>query len=152
MMPHIHVERDTSISMAAIVRALTDFGPNRLDIFPNLAPRFYKVHEVGPLFADVTEGSDFAGGVWERAKYSWGSDMVRVDVTESNTFAPGSTWIYQLRPLRKGTRVVLDINRIPRTFKSRLLSIPLTLFGSKIFGGDLEKTLAWVAGQTSVRR
>ena len=49
--------------------ALTNFSEKRPQLWPHLDPRFYLVHARGDTWAEVTEGSDFAGGIWERARY-----------------------------------------------------------------------------------
>ena len=62
----------------------------------NSRPRFYQVHQLGETTAEVTEGSAFADGVWERARYDWSAPgTVRITVPDSNAFAPGGSWTYQ---------------------------------------------------------
>jgi hypothetical protein len=36
----------------------------------------YQVHEVGPDWAEVTEGSKIAGGVWAWERYEWSAPGV----------------------------------------------------------------------------
>ena len=59
----------TSVAPERVIDALTDFGPERPERWPNLDRRFYELHELRATSADVTEGSAFAGGIWERARY-----------------------------------------------------------------------------------
>src|SRR5882672_9975044 len=56
-------------------------GPGRSKFFGNSAEEYLKVHHLGPLQADVTEGS---GGIWERLHYNW-SDPNRVVLTTSDS-------------------------------------------------------------------
>ena len=87
---------ESALSPADIRAALTDFSDRRPALWPNLDPRFYQVHDLGENWADVTEGSSFLGGIWERDRYDWSTPgVVRIDVVESNAFAPGSYWEYR---------------------------------------------------------
>src|SRR5262245_49790034 len=95
-MPRIEFDLTTGVSPDRFIAALTDFSPARADLWPNIDSQHLKVHEVGPDWADVTEGSSLAGGVWERNRYDWSTaGTVRVETAESNTWRPGSFWLYR---------------------------------------------------------
>ena len=144
-MPTIRVQATTPVAAATIRAELTNFTDldRRLAAFRNLDRRWFRLHELDSASAVVTEGSSFAGGVWERVRYDWSDpDTVSLTVLESNAFAAGSSWTYTLHTLPEGgTRVVLRVDRRPRTPKGRLLALPLTLFGRAIFRADLQRTL-----------
>ena len=90
-MPRIEFDVTSGVSPDRFIAALTDFSPKRAEIWPNIDAEHLKVHEVGGDWADVTEGSSLAGGVWERNRYDWSTPgTVRVETTESNTWRPGS--------------------------------------------------------------
>ena len=73
-MATIHLTETTTSTPEQFVAGLTDFGPGRSQLFGNSADEYLKLHDAGPDWADVTEGS---GGVWERLHYDW-SDPNRV--------------------------------------------------------------------------
>jgi hypothetical protein len=124
------------------LRALTDFSPKRPELWPNLSPKLYQVHSVGQTEADVTEGSDGLGGIWERAHYDWSEPgVVLIQVEDSNAFAPGSWWRYQAEPVGSGSRVRFQFDRRPKNFKGQLASLLLALAGKRIFTKFLEETL-----------
>ena len=106
---------DTPLSEQRVRAALTDFSAHRPTVWPNLDPGLYQVHGRRPTWADVTEGSRFAGGIWERARYDWADPhWVSLTVTASNAFAPGSSWDYATTPRPGGgTRVELVVDRRP---------------------------------------
>ena len=83
---------------AAVLAVLTDFGPRRARVWPNIDDRHFRVHDQGPGWADVTEGSSVAGGVWEREKYAWNASAgsVTAETIDSNTWGSGSRWDYKL--------------------------------------------------------
>jgi hypothetical protein len=149
-MPTIRFHATTSVPVRRVVEALTDFTGSRPELWPNLDRSHYQVHGTGPNWADVTEGSRFAGGVWERGTYRWSDEgNVRLDVTESNTFAPGSSWEYRVSRDEAATLVDATVVRIPATLKSRMLAVPLRLFGARMLRGDLEKTLRMLESAAS---
>jgi len=133
-MVNIHLVRDTPLAPERVIGALTDFSDRRLELFANLDRQHFTVHQSGDTHAEVTEGSAFAGGIWERALYDWSEPgTVTLTVVESNAFAPGSTWRYRIEPQPGGgSRVELTVHRVPDTAKARLLAIPMALFGAKI--------------------
>jgi hypothetical protein len=97
-MSPIHLHRNTSLTPGQYIAGLTDFGPGRSKLFGNSADEYLKVHRLGSLHADVTEGS---GGIWERLHYDW-SDPNRVVLTtsDSNVWggASGHTYTFTHRP------------------------------------------------------
>jgi hypothetical protein len=97
-MSTIHLHRTTTLSPEQYIAGLTDFGPGRSRFFGNSAWEYLKVHHLGLLQADVTEGS---GGIWERLRYNW-SDPNRVVLTtsDSNVWrgASGHTYTFARQP------------------------------------------------------
>jgi hypothetical protein len=88
-MTTIHVTVTTPVTPERILRAFTDFTPQRLRTFPNIDQRYYQVHALGATSAEVTEGSAFFGGVWERALYDWAQPGdISITVQESNALFP----------------------------------------------------------------
>jgi hypothetical protein len=145
-MPVISCIANIGLPPERVLAALTDFTADRPRIWPGLDPRFYQVHQLGQTTAEVTEGSAFAGGVWERARYDWSAPgTVRITVLDSNAFAPGGSWTYQITPVGDGSRVGLRVERRGRTVKGRLLAALLRITGRPVFCGDLRKALAGLA-------
>lgn len=87
-MAHVSVDKDTTLPAQAVIGALTDFSDRRIELWPNIDRKYYKVHDVARTSAEVTEGSR---GVWERTRYDWSEPgKVRIQVQDSNAFRPGS--------------------------------------------------------------
>jgi hypothetical protein len=145
---------DSHVAPATFVAALTDFTERRPALWPNLDPRYYRVHACGDTWAEVTEGSSFAGGVWERARYDWSRPgMVSIQVLDSNAFAPGSFWRYQVEPNGQGgSRITFTLSRVGRTLKGKLLASLLRVFGPRVFRRDLEVALQKIAAATEHER
>jgi hypothetical protein len=142
-MTTIHVTVTTPIAPERIMHAFTDFTPQRLRTFPNIDARYYQVHALGATSAEVTEGSAFFGGVWERAHYDWTQPGdIAITVQESNAFASESFWHYLITPDENGgSRVEFIVHRVGKNLKGRVLATMLRVFGRRIFRQDLELTL-----------
>jgi hypothetical protein len=141
-MPRIEFDVDTGVSADRFIGALTDFSPKRAEIWPNIDAKHLKVHEVGPDWADVTEGSSVAGGVWERNRYDWSTPgTVRVETTESNTWRPGSFWLYRVEPAGTGSHIHVTVDRRPATLRGRLVAVLLVLAGRRVLRQATEQVL-----------
>ncbi|PWK88377.1 hypothetical protein C8D88_103573 [Lentzea atacamensis] len=139
-MSTITLSRQTTATPEQFVAGLTDFGPGRASLFPNSADDALEVHERGDAFADVTEGS---GGIWERLHYDW-SDLSHVVLrtVDSNAWGGRSGHTYTFTKQADGTTVVhAEVVREGKNLKGRLLGFALGLFGRKVLGGALAKTV-----------
>jgi hypothetical protein len=139
-MPTIHLHETTTSTPEQFVAGLTDFGPGRQELFGNSSDEYLKVHDQGPTEADVTEGSS---GIWERLHYDW-SDPNRVvmTTTDSNIWGGHSGHTYTLTSNPDGT-TDLDavVVREGKNLKGRALGIVLGIFGRRVLGKQLAKTV-----------
>ena len=139
-MPTIHLHETTTATPEEFLAGLTDFGPGRSKLFGNSSDEYLKVHDQGPTEADVTEGS---GGVWERLHYDW-SDPNRVvmTTTDSNIWGGHSGHTYTFTRNPNGT-TDLDavVVREGKNLKGRALGIVLGIFGKRVLGKELGKTV-----------
>jgi hypothetical protein len=141
-MPRIEFDLTTGVPPERFVTALTDFSPARADLWPNIDAEHLTVHDVGADWADVTEGSSLAGGVWERNRYDWSTPgTVRVETIESNTWRPGSSWLYQVEPAGTGSHIRVTVDRRPATLRGRLVAVLLVLAGRPALRRATEQVL-----------
>jgi hypothetical protein len=139
-MPTIHFTETTTATPEQFLAGLTDFGPGRQELFGNSADKYLKVHEEGPGYADVTEGSN---GIWERLRYDW-SDPRRVvmTTTDSNTWGGSSGHTYTLTPQPDGTtQVKVDVVREGKNVKGRLLGLVVGSVGKGVLRKALRNTI-----------
>ena len=139
-MATIHLKETTTATPEQFVAALTDFGPGRSKLFGRSADDYLKVHDEGPGHADVTEGS---GGIWERLDYDW-SDPNRVvmKTTDSNAWGGDSGHTYTFTRQPDGTTEVdVVVVRDGKNFKGRALGVVLAIFGKRVLGKELGKTV-----------
>lgn len=148
-MSTIHFAEKTTATPEQVLAGLTDFGPDRSELFGNSAAEYLEVHDCGADWADVTEGS---GGIWERLRYDW-SDPRRVvmTTTDSNIWGGRSGHTYTLTPQPDGTTVLeVVVVREGKNLKGRLTGILLGSVGKGVLGKALKNTIAAIENRTTV--
>jgi hypothetical protein len=147
--PTIHFQLQSPLPPEAVLAALTDFGPRRSEIWPNVDSAHFKVHRHGPGWAEVTEGNSVAGGVWERERYEWdpAAKTVTIETLDSNTWGPGSRWDYRLAPSSDGgTTVDVTVVRNGKGLKGRVIGAALSIAGAAMLRSQMERALARARG------
>ena len=141
-MAKIQISTDSDLPADRVLGAITDFSSRRTRLWPNIDPGIYKVHEVGADWADVTEGSKLAGGVWTRERYDWSvPGVVRATVQDSNIFKSGF-WEMKVSSRDGGSHIEILQDRRAKGFKGHLLGGMMTLMGRRLYRQGLDKTLA----------
>ena len=145
-MATIRLHQTTSATPGLFLAALTDFGPDRSELFGYSSGQYLEVHGEGPGQADVTEGSN---GIWERLDYDW-SDPHRITMTttDSNVWGGRSGHTYTLTPRPDGkTDVDAVVIREGKNLKGRLLAIVVGAGGKQVLGKALGKTIKAIEAQ-----
>jgi len=142
-MAHIHFRLTTRLAPDGVIGALTDFGPRRAKVWPNIDDEHFKLHGSGPGWAEVTEGSSVAGGVWERERYSWDATKgtVSVETLDSNTWGPGSRWDYRIVSAEGGADVDVNVTRLGKGWKGRLIELGLMAAGRRMLRSQMEQAM-----------
>lgn len=143
-MARVHFRLETKLAPSAVLAALTDFGPRRSQVWPNIDEQHFKLHGQGPGWAEVTEGSSVAGGVWEREKYSWDATTgaVSVETMDSNTWGPGSRWNYKITTATGGgSQIDVTVTRLGKGWKGRLIEVGLAAAGTRMLRSQMEQAL-----------
>lgn len=139
-MPTFHFTETMTATPEQFVSALTDFGPGRKELFGNSSDDYMKVHDKGPTYADVTEGSS---GIWERLRYDWSDPHhVVMTTTDSNIWGGHSGHAYTLTPQPDGTtRLDADVVREGKNFKGKLVGAAVGTVGKGVLEKTLKKTI-----------
>ena len=129
----------TSLSPNEVMDLMTDFGPSRVASWPNIDEAHFEVHETGPDWAEVTEGTSMG---WERERYSWdaAAGTIAIETLDSNLWGPGSGWRYQLTPATDstgGTDVQVTLTRVPKSIVARVLAALIPVVGGRALGKQL---------------
>jgi hypothetical protein len=139
-MTTIHFTEVTTSTPEQFIAGLTDFGPGRSKLFANSHDDFLKVHEQGPGYADVTEGSP---GVWERLHYDWSDpNHVVLTTTGSSVWGGKSGHTYTFKRRADGaTEIDVVIVREGKNVKGHLLGLVLAVFGKRVLGKAFDDTV-----------
>jgi polyketide cyclase/dehydrase/lipid transport protein len=147
-MTTVNFKLHSQLAPDAVLGALTDFGPRRSEVWPNVDSAHFKVHGQGPGWAEITEGSSVAGGVWERERYSWdaAARSVAIETLDSNVWGPGSRWDYRLSPgSGGGTTIEVAVVRNGKGWKGRIIGLALSLAGPGMLRSQMKQALARVS-------
>lgn len=107
----LHVDFETALSPDRVLDALIDFSDRRLELWPNIDPTKYQVHEVADGWAEVTEGNA-EPPIWARERYEWTADRVSIKAIESNFCVPGDGTDIAISAGRNGgSRLAIDWER-----------------------------------------
>jgi hypothetical protein len=139
-MPQTSFTVHTSLSPSEVLTLLTDFGPDRAKNWPNVDEAHFQVHDRGPDWAEVTEGT---GMGWEKERYSWdaAAGTVTIDTLDSNLWGPGSGWRYQLTAAGGGTDLHVRLTREPNSWRGRIVGALIPLVGAKTLGRQFQSVL-----------
>ena len=112
---------ETHLSPDVVWDALTEFGPRRAALWPDLSPASFKVLERGPDWARVREGPASLG-IWSIERYEWTKPVITATVEVANAAQTGGTWRMEVQP-RSGGGTVLTIamNRRAKGFVGHLI-------------------------------
>jgi hypothetical protein len=143
-MSSLKITAKTSVSPQEFVASLTNFGPERAQIWTNSQPDYFMAHDSGPGWAEVTEGSGFFGGVWEKLHYDWSSpNRIILKTLDSNMWSDKSGWQYTLEPTVDGSATIVHytITRFAKTKMAHIILIIFNIAGKSILTKDFRKTL-----------
>jgi hypothetical protein len=144
-MPSTHFTVRTSLSPREVIAVLTDFGPDRAKVWPNIDADHFQVHEVGDDWAEVTEGVSMG---WERERYAWDATAgtVTIETLDSNIWAAGPGWRYVVTPTDGGSEVQVTLTRTGKNLKGRLVGALIPVVASKALGRQLQSVLRRAEG------
>lgn len=143
-MARIRFEVESPLAPEEVLASLVDFGEGRPELWPAIDPDVYRVHELGESWAEVTEGTDFLGGMWARERYDWSQPgVVRATIQESNFWHPGGTWALRAEPgPNGGSRLTVIRERRAKNLRALLLEGMLRLAGARMLASELRKAPA----------
>jgi Polyketide cyclase / dehydrase and lipid transport len=102
---------ETDLAPRVVWDAITEFGPRRAELWPDLSPSSFKVLERGENWARVREGTARLG-IWSIERYEWAEPVITATVEDANAAQPGGTWRMEVRPGAGGGSVLtISMNR-----------------------------------------
>jgi hypothetical protein len=139
-MSTIHLHETTTSTPEQFVAGLTDFGPGRSKLFGRSADDYLKVHDQGPRYADVTEGSGGSGNACTTTGRIPTASSSRPPTP--NVWGGGSGHTYTFTRQPNGTTDVdVLVVREGKNFKGRVLGLLLGIVGKRVLGKELGKAV-----------
>jgi hypothetical protein len=135
---------DSSLPPRSVLEAAHDFTDRRGNVFPAVESEHFEVHRLADEHADVTEGTATGIGInWERCCYDWSNPgSVTAAVTDSNVYAPGSSWTIRAIAAPQGSQVEMTWARhFKHTRRGRLFGTAFRLAGRPILGTYARKII-----------
>lgn len=101
----------SDLSPQVVWDALTEFGPRRADLWPDLSPTSFKVLDQGENWARVREGTASLG-IWSIERYEWTYPVITATVEQANAAQSGGTWRMKVQPGPSGgTLLAIKMDR-----------------------------------------
>src|SRR6516225_6040745 len=107
-MARVNYKVESDLDPKVVWDALTEFGPRRAELWPDLSPSTFKVLERGGNWARVREGTASLG-IWSIERYEWTEPVITATVEEASAAHSGGTWRMEVRP-RAGGGSILAIS------------------------------------------
>jgi hypothetical protein len=125
--------------------ALTEFGPRRAELWPDLSPSF-KVLERGEGWAVVRESTDSLG-IWAVERYEWEEPVITATVQDSNAAQPGGTWRMEVQPGPAGGSVVkIAMDRRAKGFVGHLIHGLFQVTNGRFLAARTKRMLSNIRG------
>ena len=110
-MARVSYSVETDLDPKVVWDALTEFGPRRAQLWPDLSPESFQVLERGENWARVREGTKSLG-IWSIERYEWTYPVITATVEEANASQSGGTWRMEVRPAAKGgSELLINLDR-----------------------------------------
>ena len=101
----------TTLEPKIVWDALTEFGPRRSELWPDLSPESFQLLERGENWARVREGTASLG-IWSIERYEWTEPVITATVEEANAAQTGGTWRMEVQPGPRGGSILkIDMDR-----------------------------------------
>ena len=126
--------------------ALTEFGPRRSELWPDLSPESFKVFDRGDGWARVKEGTKSLG-IWSIERYEWKEPVITATVEEANASQPGGTWRMEVQPGPNGGSVLaISLDRKAKGFVGHVIHGIFQVTNGRFLAARTRRMLASIRG------
>jgi Polyketide cyclase / dehydrase and lipid transport len=137
---------ETELSPKVVWEALTEFGPRRAELWPDLSPSSFKVLERGDSWARVREGTASLG-IWSIERYEWKEPVITATVEEANAAQAGGIWRMEVQPRDGGgTVLTISMNRRAKGFAGHIIHGIFQLTNGRFLARRTQRMLANIRG------
>jgi Polyketide cyclase / dehydrase and lipid transport len=132
----------TDLSPEVVWDALTEFGPRRAELWPDLSPSSFEVLERGDGWARVREGT-VSLGIWAVERYEWKEPFITATVVESNAAQTGGTWRTEVRSRPGGgSTLTITMDRRAKGFVGHIIHALFQVTNGRFLAARTKKMLA----------
>ena len=126
--------------------ALTEFGPRRAELWPDLSAESFHVLERGDNWARVREGPASLG-IWSIERYEWHEPVITATVEEANAAQSGGTWRMEVQPgPRGGSVLTISMNRKAKGFVGHIVHGIFQVTNGRFLAARTRRMLANIHG------
>lgn len=137
---------ESRLTPQAVWEALTEFGPRRAELWPDLSPADFKVLERGESWARVREGTSSLR-IWSIERYEWNYPVITATVEEANASQSGGTWRMEVRPGANGGSVLtIALNRKAKGFTGHIIHGLFQVTNGRFLAARTRRMLANIRG------
>jgi hypothetical protein len=137
---------ETNLDPKVVWDALTEFGPRRAELWPDLSPTSFQVLERGDGWARVREGT--AGlGIWSIERYEWTEPVITATVEEANAAQSGGTWRMEVRARPQGGSVLaINMDRKAKGLVGHVIHAVFQVTNGRFLAARTRRMLANIRG------
>ena len=136
----------TDLDPKVVWAALTEFGPRRAELWPDLSPESFEVLDRGDGWARVREGTRSLG-IWSIERYEWKEPVITATVEEANASQPGGTWRMEVQPGPHGGSVLaISLDRKAKGFVGHIIHAIFQVTNGRYLAARTKRMLANIHG------
>lgn len=137
---------ETDLSPKVVWDALTEFGPRRAELWPDLSPSSFRVLDRGETWARVREGTASLG-IWSIERYQWNEPVITATVEEANAAQSGGTWRMEVQPRSGGGSVLtISMDRRAKGFVGHIIHALFQLTNGRFLAARTQRMLSNIRG------
>jgi Polyketide cyclase / dehydrase and lipid transport len=137
---------DTDLDPKVVWAALTEFGPRRAELWPDLSPSSFEVLERGESWARVREGTASLG-IWSIERYEWHEPVITATVEEANAAESGGTWRMEVKPRSGGgSHLTISMNRRAKGLVGHIIHGIFQVTNGRFLAARTRRMLANIRG------
>lgn len=137
---------ESDLDPKVVWAALTEFGPRRAELWPDLSPSSFKVLERGENWARVREGTKSLR-IWSIERYEWTEPVITAMVEEANAAQSGGTWRMEVRPRSGGGSVLtISMNRRAKGFVGHMIHGLFQVTNGRFLAARTRRMLSHIRG------
>ena len=133
---------ETDLAPKIVWDALTEFGPRRAELWPDLSTSSFEVLDRGDNWARVREGTASLG-IWSIERYEWAEPVIIATVEQANAAHSGGTWRMEVQPRSGGGSVLtISMNRRAKGFVGHIIHGMFQVTNGQILATRTRRMLA----------